>query len=80
MQRAPIDSKISFVIPTLNSGKTLEACLLSILSQRMARSSYEIVMADAGSTDSTLEIARRMGVDVIVGNPLKTGEAGKRRA
>ena len=77
MQRAPIDSKISFVIPTLNSGKTLEACLLSILSQRMARSSYEIVMADAGSTDSTLEIARRMGVDVIVGNPLKTGEAGK---
>jgi len=68
---------ISFVIPTLNSAKTLEACLASILSQRVNRGSYEIVIADAGSADGTVEIARRLGVDRIVDNPLKTGEAGK---
>lgn len=69
--------RVSFVIPTLNSAKTLEACLSAILSQGVPRSSYEVVIADAGSTDDTLGIARRLGVDRIVPNPLKTGEAGK---
>lgn len=69
--------KISFVIPTLNSAKTLESCLASILAQRSIRSEYEVVIADAGSTDDTVTIARCMGVDKIVANPLKTGEAGK---
>lgn len=68
---------ISVVIPTLNSGKTLEVCLRSITGQDMPRDRYEIVLADAGSTDDTLKIARACGVDQIVANPLKTGEAGK---
>lgn len=69
--------RISFVIPTLNSAKTLEACLSAIFSQRTPRAEYEVVLADAGSADETVAIARRMGVDTVVGNPLKTGEAGK---
>ena len=69
--------RLSFVIPTLNSAKTLEACLAAILSQRIPRGEYEIVLADAGSADETVSIARRMGVDTVVENPLKTGEAGK---
>jgi glycosyltransferase involved in cell wall biosynthesis len=69
--------KTSFVIPTLNSGKTLEACLVSILQQDIPRSEYEVVIADAGSSDETRAIALRLGVDKIVENPLKTGEAGK---
>ena len=68
---------VSFVIPTLNSAGTLEACLRSILGQDYPRDGYEIVIADAGSSDATLEIARAQGVDKIVPNPLKTGEAGK---
>lgn len=68
---------VSFVIPTLNSAKTLEACLEAILAQRISRAEYEIVIADAGSTDATVAIARRMGVDKVVENRLKTGEAGK---
>jgi glycosyltransferase involved in cell wall biosynthesis len=69
--------KVSFVIPTLNSAKTLEECLSAILSQRVPRAEYEIVIADAGSSDETVAIARRLGVDRVVENPLKTGEAGK---
>ena len=68
---------VSYVIPTLNSAKTLEACLSAILAQRVSRAEYEIVIADAGSSDDTVKIARRMGVDKIVENRLKTGEAGK---
>ena len=69
--------RLSIVIPTLNSERTLGECLDAILSQSLARGMYEIVIADAGSCDSTLEIARSRGVDRIVPNPLKTGEAGK---
>lgn len=67
---------VSFVIPTLNSSRTLERCLDAILAQR-PRERFEIVIADAGSSDGTVEIARRKGADRIVPNPLKTGEAGK---
>jgi len=68
---------VSVVIPTLNSGKTLLACLQAITAQKFPQGRCEIVIADAGSTDDTLEIARACGVDKIVENPLKTGEAGK---
>ena len=68
--------KISIVIPTLNSEKTLAECLEAIRNQKTSLN-YEIVIADAGSSDKTLEIAHRYDVDVIAENPLKTGEAGK---
>lgn len=68
---------VSFVIPTLNSERTLGECLDAILAQDFPRGEYEIVIADAGSSDRTLEIARAKGVDVVTENPLKTGEAGK---
>jgi glycosyltransferase involved in cell wall biosynthesis len=35
------------------------------------------VIADAGSTDRTLEIAQAYGVEHVVDNPLQTGESGK---
>ena len=68
---------LSVVIPTLNSETTLAACLAAIRAQTLPRSSYEIVIADAGSSDRTLDIARQYGVETITANPLKTGEAGK---
>ena len=66
---------VSVVIPTLNSGAVLEGCLSSIRSQRY-EGSIEIIIADGGSTDATLEIAERFDC-IVVDNPLKTGEAGK---
>ena len=68
---------LSIIIPTLNSGRTLEDCLDAIRRQNFPRDQVEIVVADAGSTDETLAIARRHGVELIVENPLRTGEAGK---
>lgn len=48
---------ISIVIPTKNSGRTLEACLKSIRAQRYP--AYEVIIVDALSSDDTLEIASR---------------------
>lgn len=68
---------VSIIIPTLNSARTLETCLDAIRRQDFPRDQLEIVVADAGSTDDTLAIARHHDVEQIVENPLRTGEAGK---
>ena len=68
---------LSVVIPTLNSERTLGACPAAIRAQSLPRDAYEIVIADAGSADRTLDVARDYGVETVTSNPLKTGEAGK---
>lgn len=68
---------ISIVIPTYNSQQTLAQCLESIVKQHYPRAKIEIVIADGGSKDKTLEIAEKFDVDKILRNPLRTGEAGK---
>jgi len=67
---------ISIIIPTYNSSKTLPLCLESIAAQDYPKDKIEIIIADGGSTDSTLEIAGKY-TDSIYSNPLTTGEAGK---
>jgi glycosyltransferase involved in cell wall biosynthesis len=69
---------VSWVIPTLNSIRTLERCLASIRAQEYP-AKVEIVIADAGSTDGTVELAQAYGVDQLIDNPLETGESGKAR-
>ena len=49
--------KISIVIPVYNAEKYLDACLSSILSQDMH--SYEVILVDDGSTDSSPLICNR---------------------
>lgn len=70
---------VSFLVPTLNSARTLGACLASIRAQEWPEGASEIVVADAGSDDGTVGIARDAGAR-IVPNPLRTGEAGKAAA
>jgi glycosyltransferase involved in cell wall biosynthesis len=67
---------VSVVIPTLNSGNTLGQCLKSIRKQDYPREKIEIIIADGGSSDRTLEIARTHKARIFP-NRLKTGEAGK---
>ena len=47
---------VSFILPVLNAEKVLPACLSSIRNQDYT-GTYEILLADGGSTDRTLEIA-----------------------
>lgn len=74
----PVSSKkilISFIIPTLNADKVLTKCLKSIVRQ-ITKLKYEIIIADGGSTDKTISIAKKFKAK-IVKNLLKTAEAGK---
>jgi glycosyltransferase involved in cell wall biosynthesis len=58
--------EISVVMPCLDEAETLEACILEAQQGiRDAQASGEIIIADNGSTDGSLEIAERMGVRVV---------------
>ena len=50
---------VTVVIPTLNEADRLPACLESV------RWAAEVIVADAGSTDTTAAIARRFGATVV---------------
>lgn len=67
---------ISVVLPTLNAQRVLDKCLTSIAKQNYPQNKLEIIIADGGSTDATLKIARKFGAKIYK-NPLKTGESGK---
>ncbi|MEL6161918.1 MAG: glycosyltransferase [Cyanobacteria bacterium J06627_32] len=58
---------ISYVVPTLNSAKTLEATLLSLTSQTGVE--IDIVVVDSGSTDGTRKICQRWGIPMLYAPP-----------
>jgi len=53
---------ISFVIPTLNEERTLEATLRSLAQYS---GEHEVIVSDGGSTDRTLEIAEQYADKVV---------------
>lgn len=75
MKKQRILPKVSIVMPTLNSQRTIEESLRSIATQNYA-GKIEIIVADGGSSDKTLEIVKKYSARIIK-NHLKTGEAGK---
>ena len=68
--------RISFVIATYNSGPFVEEAIKSILKQDYPLNKIEIVFSDGGSTDNTLEIAKKYSIIRVVKNELILGDPG----
>lgn len=58
-------TNISIITPTLNNEKDIERFLKSINAQRFSKDRFEILILDGGSSDKTLEIARKYNVRII---------------
>jgi len=70
---------LSIIIPTLNEQNFLPLLLDSIKKQSF--SDYEIIVADAGSEDKTVEIAKNYGCQVVAGGlPAKGRNEGAKVA
>lgn len=68
--RAPI----SVIIPTLNAGAALPACLMALgegLQEGLIR---ELIISDGGSTDSTCATARAAGAEIVTGPASRGGQ------
>ena len=63
-----VNNRVSVIIPTMNSGRTLYKCLESIRSQ--SYEDIEIIVIDGHSSDNTTEIASKFNARVH----LATGE------
>ena len=67
--------RITFGIPTLNEEKRLEVCLKSIFCQKYPKSKIEIIVIDGGSSDKTIEIAKKNNIKILI-NYRKLPEPG----
>lgn len=61
-----MDVEFTILMPCLNEGKTIAGCISeAVRGAEKLGLSYEILISDNGSTDSSADIARRMGARVI---------------
>lgn len=66
--------RVSIIIPTYNEAENMEAIIPYLFSIQQ-KSVVEIIVSDAGSTDNTVEIAKKNGVVTLI-SPIK-GRAGQ---
>jgi len=71
---------VSIVIPTLNSSKYILLCLKSIEMLIYPKDRLEVIVADNGSTDETVDIAKGWGACVVDATKLKVGGVRNRGA
>lgn len=58
---------ITVIVPTSDSAASLPVCLSALVPAAVSGLVREVILADAGSTDATLEIAADAGARVIAG-------------
>ena len=68
--------KVSFIIPIYNGEKRLPSCLDSIKKQNYPKNLIEVLIADGGSTDKTIKVAKKYGA-IIINNKFKVEEKGR---
>ena len=56
---------VSIIVPTLNSGSTIDECLRSVLELNYPKDLLEVIVIDGGSTDDTMEVAKKHPVKVV---------------
>ena len=66
---------ISVIVPSFNEEANIAQCLVSLSHQTLARSDYEVIVVDGGSTDKTCEIARKYADMVFIQKSKKVGGA-----
>lgn len=73
---------LSVVIPTLNAERSLVRTLTSLVEPAMRGLVRDVVIADGGSTDQTLDIAEDAGCEIVRANATRGGllDAGARAA
>ena len=64
---------ISVILPTYNNDSVLLDCLQSIFVQDYPK--FEVLIIDGGSSDKTIEIAKKFSVKVLK-NPYRVEEKG----
>lgn len=73
-----IHPSVSVIIATYNSERTLAKALTSVKDQNYPKEKIEIIIADGGSTDKTLSIARKYTSQIIkVPSNLQNAEYNK---
>lgn len=65
MESRPSDITISVVIPAFNSEVIIAECLTALKRQDVPRDTYEIIVVDDGSTDTTGTVAESLADAVI---------------
>jgi glycosyltransferase involved in cell wall biosynthesis len=58
-----LDKKISVIIPTYNSSRYIQKAIKSVIRQTYLN--WEIIIIDGGSSDNTLNLIKRFGLNKI---------------
>jgi glycosyltransferase involved in cell wall biosynthesis len=67
-----VSGRVSVIVPTLNSGRTLEECLESIRAQ--THSDVELIVVDNHSCDDSGDIAMRLADRFVVRGPERSAQ------
>lgn len=71
--------RVSVCIPVKNGAGRLEHCLAAMRRLDYPQDCLEIIVADGGSTDATVEVAHRFGA-IVVDNPAQIVATGRNAA
>ncbi|MBN1871081.1 MAG: glycosyltransferase [Candidatus Omnitrophica bacterium] len=66
MRNNDIDFKqVSIVIPATNAGRYIGKCLDALVAQDYGKDNFQIIVVDGGSSDKTVTIVKRYGVQLL---------------